>query len=138
MATAFETEVCGRCGGSGQYSYCQMYGTTCFGCAGSGKRLTKRGAAARAYFLSLRTIPAIDVVPGMTVISSGRKFKVLEVKITDSNCHLISAKCNYYLLLTSTVIAIPTSIEVGQDQLNRALAYQETLTKTGKPRKRIA
>ena len=27
-------EVCGRCGGSGRYSYCQMYGDTCFGCSG--------------------------------------------------------------------------------------------------------
>lgn len=26
--------TCGRCGGTGEYSYCQMYGTTCFGCAG--------------------------------------------------------------------------------------------------------
>lgn len=25
---------CGRCGGTGEYSYCQMYGTTCFGCMG--------------------------------------------------------------------------------------------------------
>jgi hypothetical protein len=30
--------VCGRCGGSGHYSYCSMYGTTCFGCRGSGNR----------------------------------------------------------------------------------------------------
>ena len=29
--------VCGRCGGGGHYSYCAMYGTTCFGCSGSGK-----------------------------------------------------------------------------------------------------
>ena len=27
-------QTCGRCGGSGHYSRCQMYGTTCFGCAG--------------------------------------------------------------------------------------------------------
>jgi hypothetical protein len=30
--------TCGRCGGSGHYSYCSMYGTTCFGCRGSGNR----------------------------------------------------------------------------------------------------
>jgi len=29
--------VCGRCGGTGHYSFCQMYGTTCFGCSGTGK-----------------------------------------------------------------------------------------------------
>lgn len=31
------TKECERCGGCGHYSYCQMYGTTCFGCGGSGK-----------------------------------------------------------------------------------------------------
>lgn len=30
-------EACHRCGGGGHYSYCAMYGTTCFGCSGSGK-----------------------------------------------------------------------------------------------------
>lgn len=29
--------TCGRCGGTGSFSYCQQYGTTCFGCGGSGK-----------------------------------------------------------------------------------------------------
>jgi len=29
-------KTCNRCGGSGSYSYCQMYGTKCFGCAGAG------------------------------------------------------------------------------------------------------
>lgn len=27
---------CTRCGGSGSHSYCQMYGTMCFGCSGRG------------------------------------------------------------------------------------------------------
>jgi len=30
-------KVCGRCGGSGRYSYNQMDGDRCFGCSGSGK-----------------------------------------------------------------------------------------------------
>lgn len=33
--------TCSRCGGSGHYSRCQMYGTTCFGCAGKGDVATK-------------------------------------------------------------------------------------------------
>lgn len=32
----FPVEECGRCGGSGHFSYCQRFGTTCFGCGGSG------------------------------------------------------------------------------------------------------
>jgi hypothetical protein len=34
-------EPCTRCGGSGSYSYCQMYGTRCFGCNGGGTMLPK-------------------------------------------------------------------------------------------------
>ena len=58
-STVFETEACGRCGGTGTYSYCERWGTTCFDCGtkpgvpGSGRRLTKRGFAARAHYLSL-------------------------------------------------------------------------------------
>ena len=33
------TRPCGRCGGSGQFSYCRSHGTRCFDCGGSGKRL---------------------------------------------------------------------------------------------------
>lgn len=35
------TDVCGRCGGSGQYSYNQIDGSRCFGCGGAGKVLAK-------------------------------------------------------------------------------------------------
>lgn len=31
------TRDCGRCGGTGHYSYCERFGTKCFGCGGSGK-----------------------------------------------------------------------------------------------------
>ena len=27
--------TCNRCGGTGHYSYCTMYGSTCFGCSGN-------------------------------------------------------------------------------------------------------
>lgn len=40
IALGHET-VCGRCCGSGHYSYNAMYGTTCFGCGGAGKVATK-------------------------------------------------------------------------------------------------
>jgi hypothetical protein len=32
----FPVETCGRCGGCGEYSYCERFGTRCFGCSGSG------------------------------------------------------------------------------------------------------
>jgi len=34
-------ENCGRCGGSGAYSWCSAHGSTCFGCSGRGVRAAK-------------------------------------------------------------------------------------------------
>ena len=34
-------DACGRCGGSGSYSYCQTHGTKCFGCGGHGMKAAK-------------------------------------------------------------------------------------------------
>jgi hypothetical protein len=42
--------TCGRCGGSGNYSYNQMHGTTCFGCAGIGNVLPRNKAERVATF----------------------------------------------------------------------------------------
>jgi hypothetical protein len=33
--------VCGRCLGSGSYSFCPSHGTMCFGCSGSGKKIPR-------------------------------------------------------------------------------------------------
>ena len=64
MTQTLETKVCGRCGGSGHYSYCQMYGTTCFGCAGRKVVFTKRGLAANEYLRKLRSKPATEINVG--------------------------------------------------------------------------
>jgi hypothetical protein len=50
-----EKETCGRCGGSGHYSFNMLDGTRCYGCGGSGSKYTKRGAAAKAYYLAMLT-----------------------------------------------------------------------------------
>lgn len=42
-----ELATCGRCGGSGHFSYNQISGTTCFGCGGSGKRYPSTREALR-------------------------------------------------------------------------------------------
>lgn len=46
----FEKEPCTRCDGSGHFSSCQMYGTTCFKCNGTTVQSTRRGIAARKAF----------------------------------------------------------------------------------------
>lgn len=66
-----ETETCSRCGGSGNYSYCQWFGTVCFKCGGRKVTLTKRGAAAARYLRELRSKRAADVKPGDRIWISG-------------------------------------------------------------------
>ncbi len=41
-------KTCGRCGGSGRFSYNQMDGDKCYGCGGSGKVLPSTGEALKA------------------------------------------------------------------------------------------
>lgn len=51
----FETETCGRCGGSGRYSYNQIDGDRCYGCNGRGRVLTAKAQAAHdIYSASLK------------------------------------------------------------------------------------
>lgn len=89
MATKiqYERQTCGRCGGSGQYSYCQMYGSTCFGCNGTGKRLSRRGRAAQAIIRALRdgfcNRPIETIEPGQRVNINGRWRTITEVRRGD-------------------------------------------------------
>jgi hypothetical protein len=71
MKTKFETQTCSRCQGSGKYSFCERYADRCFKCAGSGVTYSKRGAAARAYYEKLCTIPASQAVIGDRIAASG-------------------------------------------------------------------
>lgn len=64
-STIIEMETCGRCGGSGSYSYNQIDGSRCYGCNGRGERMTKRGAFINEVLASSREIPAAKVTPGM-------------------------------------------------------------------------
>jgi hypothetical protein len=161
--TVFETEPCGRCGGSGKYSYCQMYGTRCFGCGGTGKRLTKRGAAASAYLRALRTVKARDVQLGDYIkvdatpgISAGGWCRI-ETMYTrlESGKSLQpdgSWKVHNHLALEGTdkrgqsyglhtfpdadVVLVPKTKAEANAQVDKALEYQATLTKAGTPRKK--
>lgn len=66
----FETETCGRCGGSGRYSFNTMDGDRCYGCQGSGIRFTKKGRAALEAWRSEYRIEklATEIVPGDRII----------------------------------------------------------------------
>jgi hypothetical protein len=86
----YETEPCGRCGGSGWHSYCELWGNTCFECGvrahqrGTGRRFTKRAkaamAAVRAFIREQFARRADAVQPGMLFIPHGnRPVKVVNV-----------------------------------------------------------
>lgn len=50
------TDVCGRCGGSGRYSYNMIDGSTCYGCNGSGKAPAKAIKAAKKMKVVCHTV----------------------------------------------------------------------------------
>ena len=66
-----ESETCSRCLGSGRYSYNMMDGDRCYGCSGAGRRLTKRGQAARNYLQALQELPVELVKPGDRIYHQG-------------------------------------------------------------------
>ncbi len=146
----FEADTCGRCGGTGNFSYNQVNGTTCFGCNGRGYKLTKRGRAAYEWLLTQRTIRVGDVKVGDTVISGNRKFKVLQAGWNQNGGGSVRNGVLYpsydlhgsksqtgFNSLDDTVILCPP-LDVHKHQIAAALEYQNLLGKNGKPRKRAA
>lgn len=157
----FEEQTCGRCGGSGSYSYCSMYGSRCFGCGGKGVKLTKRGAAAQRFFTELASKPASEFKPGelirmsnvttggdtytafetvVSVAPAGDKFQAFSngVRVGQDALEIVTTRKG----CESSTFTSPTTMyrrgltgEEKQALVAKALAYQETLTKLGKPRK---
>jgi len=82
----FDRKVCSRCHGSGQYSYCQMHGTTCFGCGGSGKQLTAKGKQQSAAYTASLSRPASEIKEGEFIRywPSNKWRKVLKVETKEN------------------------------------------------------
>jgi hypothetical protein len=147
--TLFESTTCGRCGGSGHYSYNQINGSTCFGCGGSGLALTKRGRAAQASLIESQLRPASENAVGEFVWYDAYPFgrtrgwcKVEAIRPDTLNPgHL-------YLDLSRGGVKVVTygypgaaRIRSIRDEAHRAatvaaaLALQASLNKAGKPAK---
>jgi hypothetical protein len=145
--TGWETVTCSRCGGSGQHSYCTQCGTTCFKCGGQKRVLTARGAAAVAWLAEQRKTRVADLQVGMRVKVSGyrKPLTIQEIKQSGSYCESSNGRIYYVDLIfkpitlsvfpESTVEAVPASEDERLAQVRAAIAYQNTLTKIGKPRK---
>lgn len=155
MALTFESINCSRCGGSGKHSWCQQYGDTCFKCHGQGETLTKRGRAAQVHLNSLRTVRADSVMIGQLIqceTMTVRYFAaVTAIKPVDCygeaevNAAHINLKTDHptqggfgRITARDNMIRVAFSKDEKREQVKLALAYQETLTKAGTPRKRAA
>ena len=154
----FESKPCPRCGGSGSYSYCEMYGSVCFKCSGRGGVLTKRGAAAQAFLNDLRVKEAKDLKVGDLILEesyfSGKsKFaKIISIedvpnyskssKLVDgvwieeshSAIKIESEGMSQYVFPNSK-IRVAFSAAEKAEQKAKALAYQASLGKNGQPLK---
>jgi hypothetical protein len=143
----FEREACRRCGGTGSYSYCQMHGSTCFGCGGKKEVLTKRGQAAAEYLKSLRTRPASELKHGDQIKGTEVRawFTIKSIvpyphPVRDDLLQIDSTNPTVGDLRMLSVFPdqryeVYMSPEEQRRTLEAAIAYQSTLTKQGKPRK---
>lgn len=143
----FERETCSRCHGCGEHSYCEMYGRTCFKCAGSGQMLTKRATVARLWMNSQNLITARDVTLGMRIKAFGMTITVRSIKSADRGSSLrdgimvknsdgleIRGQSHGLVCDLDTEVQVIRSREDQIELLTRAIAYQNSLTKAGKPR----
>lgn len=138
----FEHVSCSRCGGTGRHSYNQMDGDRCYGCGGSGNKLTKRGQAAQDFFRDRLKVPMAALQVGATYrvdTMSGRQVPMVLESVEESTLnrhagvtHIVKFRgsstthAHHVNGETATFTRLPT-----QDDRDAALAYQATLTKTG-------
>ncbi len=157
-ALKFERQVCSRCGGSGRYSFNLRDGDTCHGCNRKGVQLTKRGAAAYAWFKEQRMTCVADLKPGMMIDGGMGIGKFIIGEIETSSIQSTSI-VNGVKTVHPPMIAVRNTPNPGQiskgihtdingklevipateagkiAELERAVAYQATLGKNGKPLK---
>jgi len=143
----FESQSCGRCGGSGHYSYCQMHGTVCFQCGGSGVQLTKRGHVAQRFYDELLTKRAGDFTVGdFYRDADGKTYRVDEIKPDTNNPGSIQLISNgkpgvtfsgmcYVTSPDHPLRSVPATVEARDAARAKALEFQATLGKNGKPKK---
>ena len=133
--TKIETVPCDRCAGTGQHSNCEVFGTTCFKCNGSGRKYTKRGAVVVQYFesLKMKSVKASDIKIGDRVKMCSYVFTVKEITNPHDKRYI-----NFHSQFGVHGAFVNSDIEVftgmtDAECLAKALEFQATLTKSGKP-----
>lgn len=141
----FESKTCSRCGGSGQYSYCQMHGTRCFKCHGNGVTLTKRGATAQRFYTDSLMVRAEEIQIGDEILAdnffgNGGWGRVDRIALYEStrgytgHITIDTDKESYTTSPDTLVRKRHKNSEIARLQA-LALEFQATLTKTGRPYK---
>lgn len=152
----FENTTCSRCGGGGRMPY-SVHNGVCFKCHGRGAVLTKRGRAAQEWLNWQREKSLEQFVPGDLIFAEGidcigkrgEFHRVISVRLLDGKDagypHLPEIKCVRVTCERYEITGFlhqPRICRFGltgpqKDDLRvRALAYQATLTKSGKVAKR--
>jgi hypothetical protein len=142
VAITYEIKACGRCGGSGHYSYCQMWGTTCFKCQGSGKVFSAAAKKAKALIAAKRTelcgVAVADLKPGQKFLKDGKVRTVVSVETEDGSKWRDSATGEWvnYTTVVTPKMAIgfcrPTdTVDVlpNKEQWDALCAYARTIKK---------
>ncbi|ELP5898641.1 hypothetical protein QTV49_000515 [Vibrio vulnificus] len=131
----FESVICSRCCGTGEYSYNQRMGRTCLKCLGATKTLTKRGHAAYGYYLAARQIKPSEVAIGQRVVFFDGTRTVNEISIKDDGDYIFrTKKCDYHMPPTTTSIRRMAK----ENELEEVfLPFQSHLTKTGRIAKKF-
>lgn len=152
---ALEKETCGRCGGSGRYSYCQTmtgpFGAyTCFRCSGRKQHLTKRAAIASHLLRESRLVPVESLEPGDRIRKRGDNWATVKAVYMGTDEHYSAATLNADGTRTHvmhvetdkmTYVGCNTFEKPARDKahmayrLELAEQYQNLLTKAGKVRK---
>jgi len=118
------TVTCGRCGGSGQYSYNQISGSVCFGCNGTGKKLAPLTDAVVAEALARIASGELD-----EYFARAKAAKAIESKIQAFNRAYLacetgkrySARCNSSTpreTLASVEYRAQTLVNAAHDEAN--------------------
>jgi hypothetical protein len=161
----FELMTCSRCGGSGQYSYCQSYGTKCFKCHGTKVCLTAKGQAAKTFYGESLKVPAGMLAVGellwtenfwaqmnyfatITAIEPGVQsgasmnaagvmvpYEVEVLKVSTKHAKY-GEMCEH--IFPAAMVRKGWPVEFKEQKLAEALAYQASLTKAGTVRKAVA
>ena len=112
-AYGFPVTECDRCGGTGEYSYCDAYGKRCMKCNGTKFFVAKHAAKAWKAFQEAKKADAqrqiSQVKIGDKLVQNSRASQIVEIKDDPHNAGCVrfilanGMSCGFYPTITPTV-----------------------------------